>query len=143
MTTSLCNSCAACCSPVSLGFSQSEVATHPERFAEDNWNWILDHLTPITRREALARQPWLKDARIWQLDIDGVLTISSYYYDCDNFDPRTRMCLDWENRPGICRDFPWPEGRVDTRVVLPPRCGYRVVLGQEIEPTPVSIQRKI
>jgi Fe-S-cluster containining protein len=40
-------------------------------------------------------------------------------YQCDRFDPTTRLCTAHDERPPICRAYPVPLN------VLPPRCTVR------------------
>jgi Fe-S-cluster containining protein len=127
-----CNGCGACCRPVSLGYSQADVASRPERFTEDNWLHILDHLTPITRREAIEIQPWLKEAGLIVKDIDGQLSPTAYYYLCDFHDPVAMRCTNWENRPTLCREYPWI-GEPNPQVLLPPQCSYNEDLGRPVK----------
>ncbi len=50
-------------------------------------------------------------------------------YRCDRFDPASRLCTAHDERPPICRGYPWydedddPPGR--RLVVLPQRCAFR------------------
>lgn len=30
-----------------------------------------------------------------------------YFYTCKHLDPETKLCRDYENRPTMCRDFPY------------------------------------
>ncbi len=45
-------------------------------------------------------------------------------YSCDRFDPQTRLCTAHEDRPPICRGFPY-YGRETITVDLPEQCSYR------------------
>ena len=49
-----------------------------------------------------------------------------FFYECRHYNIETRQCLDYENRPSICRGFPWygKEPVVSTLDELPD-CGYR------------------
>jgi len=68
-----------------------------------------------TRRNAdFAAQHWRRR--------DG----DAHDYDCDLFDPATRLCAAQDAKPPICANFPWygqaptPERAAD----LDPRCSY-------------------
>lgn len=48
-------------------------------------------------------------------------------FSCRHFDPDTRLCTNWENRPPTCRDFPrYGLPKVHPIAVLPQDCEYRV-----------------
>ncbi len=88
----------------------------------------------------------------WSANPDGT-------YKCDAFDADTRLCTAHEQRPPICRDFPW-YGRdpledtapplatyPDGRPLLPLRCSFwadvpsdRWPAGTEPLPSPVAIR---
>lgn len=78
----------------------------------------------------------------------------AYYFTCDAFDPEANLCTAHEERPPICRDFPWYESRPDLEVTrLNPafrRCSYWADVPRErwpegIDPLPsplIQIRRK-
>jgi Fe-S-cluster containining protein len=140
-----CNGCGACCRPVSLPFTPFEVYAHPERFHPEDWRFILEDLDVITRREAFEIHPWLKDAGLLQSDINGELSAISTYYLCRWHDVETGRCTNHENRPPLCREYPWatPTPREkDFQLQLPPTCAYREDLGKSVEPVPVAFRQK-
>jgi hypothetical protein len=96
----------------------------------------------MTRKEALEHQPWLKQT-MWQRDINGQPTNLTFYYRCIHYDPETRLCMDHENRPPLCRNFPWPEGsRPNRSLRLPPMCAFNADIGKPVEPLdrPVRVE---
>ena len=134
--------CGACCSPVGLGYSQLELYNKPSRVNDDDYDFIMDHLTQITRKQALELNPWLKSARLYQLDINNELTMTSTYYVCDFFDTETRLCMNHENRPPLCRAYPWAGGAPNPELQLPPTCSFRADVGREVTAVPVELRRK-
>jgi Fe-S-cluster containining protein len=107
--------------------------------------WILNVLRPISRREGLALAPWERDVqpmvnvhpRNGQPSFLAPLPWPSSFYRCDWFDPQTRLCTHYDKRPDLCREFPRNNAdRVIEGTKLPPMCGYRVDLGQTVEPMP-------
>lgn len=48
---------------------------------------------------------------------------------CDRFDTETRLCTAHDDRPPVCRDYPWYGGEVteERKLVLPTRCSFREV----------------
>lgn len=74
--------CGACCDPVILAFPLEGLQAHDTpsgRFAAKHWR--------------------LRDT---QPDDEY-----QHHITCDQFDPDTRACLAYENRPPICSGFPW------------------------------------
>ena len=49
-------------------------------------------------------------------------------YSCDRFDSDTRLCTAHEERPPICRGYPWYDGEPGEHVRLPLRCSFRADL---------------
>jgi Fe-S-cluster containining protein len=109
--------------------------------------WILNILKPISRREGLALAPWERGSTP-VIDIHPPVSSGqpsflqpmpwpTSFYRCDWFDTETRLCTHYDERPDLCREFPRNNAdRVDERAKLPPMCGYRVDLGQTVEPMP-------
>jgi Fe-S-cluster containining protein len=64
---------------------------------------ILAMIVPLTHEEAIERR-----ARFGgnQLDVDP----EAQYYRCVHWDEDTRLCRNYENRPGMCRDYPYGNG---------------------------------
>jgi uncharacterized cysteine cluster protein YcgN (CxxCxxCC family) len=60
---------------------------------------------------------------------------------CDNYDEETRRCTDYENRPDICRRYPWFNGVPVPGAQLPPTCSFRADIGLPVEDVPVQVAR--
>lgn len=73
--------------------------------------YILDMLVPLTRRQALTRSRRLgyPDPPKYGKDYD--------LFTCRHWDEATRLCTAYEQRPWMCRDYPY--GRTCERA-----CGY-------------------
>jgi Fe-S-cluster containining protein len=84
--------------------------------------WARTALTAMPAREAYTKAPWLKGR--YMVDRDGNAAMP-FFFRCRHFDAETRTCLDYANRPPVCRDYPWygMEPREDAS--LPPDCSYR------------------
>lgn len=92
--------------------------------------WALDALTPMTRREALTRAPWLASIIDAATDQYG-RPVTMRFYSCDRLDPETKRCTRYDERPAVCRDYPM-YGRIDAppeAAVLPPTCSYLTLRG--------------
>lgn len=122
-----CNNCGGCCDPVMLPYSRIQAETAGPDMDPLNRRWVLEDLTPISRREGMARSPYVKDG----LTILGDQRTGeahwfwSFFYDCKHYDAENKRCTNYENRPPICRDYPWYDGGVDTQKALPLECSFR------------------
>lgn len=122
-----CTGCGGCCDPVIIPrrmVTKTRVAGDPDLMpvapgasdGERCRSWIRDDLTRISRTEALRRRPAIALGA----------TSGQFFYACRHYDRETRRCLDYDNRPSICRGFPW-YGKEPTAAALEylPECGYR------------------
>jgi hypothetical protein len=75
--------------------------------------FILDMLIPLTRRQAVSRSRRLGYPDPMKYGPDYSL------YTCRHWDEDTRLCGAYEQRPSMCRDYPY--GRPCER-----GCGYQV-----------------
>lgn len=123
-----CNRCGDCCDPVHLSL--------------DAWLSILGFVA--YERENDLTKPNVYDAVFvaehWHAveitDRGGVRL------RCDAFDPETRLCTARDERPPICRNFPW-YGSDDPAVMAKriaglPRCSYIEDVPVEIRPREVT-----
>lgn len=139
-----CNGCGSCCDPVMMGMAQHDVVTMLPSVAErrfgitpEDYRWIRDDLVPMPRREGLAKSPWLTQGGTTMAIIQGEpVMMLSLFYSCRRFDPVERRCTDYDNRPPICRTFPYmDDGMPIDAKTLPHWCGYR----EDAEPVPVEL----
>jgi len=133
LSDTVCNSCGSCCDPVVLPYTKLDAMTDymlPERTRR----WVIDDLTPMSRRDVLNREPWLLD-RSTRLSVspDGGDLFVPYFYSCRWFDKAERRCTNWEDRPDPCRAYPWDDGPPQPTAALPPTCSYRADIGQPVE----------
>lgn len=123
--------CGQCCDPVMLPYSRMEAIFDPSIPLEER-QWADRCLTAMPVKEAHLKAPWL----IGRLLADRFGNPSSpFFFRCSNFDPATRQCTDYDNRPGMCRGYPWYGGQPRTDAALPPDCSYQADLIQ-IGPKP-------
>ena len=124
-----CTGCGGCCNPVTLprhSVTKSRIKGEPEwQFSAPDGDdpercktWVRDDLRRISQGEALRRRPSLAIDPSWNRGV--------FFYECRHYDSALRQCRDYENRPSICRGFPWygKEPIADTLEALPD-CGYR------------------
>lgn len=98
-------------------------------------SFVAAHWHRITKREAWDRLP----------PMGGYP--GHFYYICDQWDEDTKLCKAGDDRPPICKDFPWygqPVGDQRLNVALR-RCAYWADVKPENRPptiTLIQIQRK-
>jgi len=114
-----CNGCGACCRVLMLEQSPEEIqrmATltrilgipSDHVFAAANWR-------PLTRAEALERNPFY----VSRLGPDV------HFYSCDRLGSDGR-CTVYEERPLVCRGYPWYDAPPRDMPLPDPDCGYGV-----------------
>ncbi len=126
-----CNGCGDCCAVVVLGTEWSKAKARAEvGVAREQVRW---HGDPAWR-DRLADLEWrVRLKRISLTEAKRRLPSvgrGSTYWECPNFDYSSRRCLDYENRPPVCRNFPWygrdPDDPGAGSLRAFPRCGYRI-----------------
>lgn len=85
----------------------------------------------MSRREALAKAPHMRGVEL--VDQDGQPVLYPFFYSCPSFDLETRRCTDYDNRPPVCRGYPWYDRGPSLATSLPPECSYREDIGQPVE----------
>lgn len=145
-----CNSCGACCSPVVSVFAPTDLRRMmPGRLsptARLDIAHLRDHCTPISRREGLARAPYLSDG-VTVMGVPGspesTMISFSFFYECEYFDSDTRRCTNYDNRPPMCADYPWYgqdplATETERSKALPRMCSFRADIGKPVEAIPVE-----
>jgi Fe-S-cluster containining protein len=100
----------------------------PDQMPAENKRWALEDLTPINRREGLRRSPYLTDGGVTILGDERTgeaVMVWSRFYECRHYDRENKRCMDYENRPPVCRDYPWYGQAPDPLKSLPLECSYR------------------
>lgn len=125
MTT--CNGCGDCCDPVWLAGDTWL------RVLEDLANGWADRDCPNQANLRFIQEHW----NAVELLPDGTRV------RCDRFDPDTRRCLAYDERPPVCTGFPWYGCEPTARAPLSPRCSYWADLPTEDRPpgwVPVELE---
>lgn len=115
----------ACCSALALQWLPHD-QIEAERAREDNdpdRAYVLDMVTPLTRTE--ARERARRFGGSGPRDDD---TGPETWYTCRHWDEVTRLCQAHDERPEMCRDYPY-----ERDCTLSKACGYRA---------PEEIQKK-
>jgi Fe-S-cluster containining protein len=99
-----CSACGDCCDPVWYPWGPADVRQRADRDdAPADLRFIDAHWRATGERRG-----------------------GLHAYACDRFDPGTRLCTAHDERPPICRGYPWYDEAPGTRlVVLPQRCAFR------------------
>jgi Fe-S-cluster containining protein len=119
-----CNGCGACCRVLVLTESPEDVRqmaalTRVLGIPSDH-QFAAEHWRPLARDEAMRRNPFYT-AR---------LAPDAHLYTCDRLGDDGR-CTAYEERPLVCRGYPW-YADPPREIPLPdPDCGYKIDL-----PTP-------
>lgn len=100
-----CARCGTCCDPVYLAPESAEKLRETGPRAD-------------TATIAFAREHWHQRA---ESPVPDHLA-----FDCDQFDPDTRLCAAGKDRPPVCSQYPWyRDGPIAQRAIdLPPHCSY-------------------
>jgi Fe-S-cluster containining protein len=94
--------------------------------------WIIDDLSPMTRREAKLRMPYLfKDNLVGTIEEP-----MPFFFSCRHFDIEARVCGNYEDRPEACRDWPWKGGPPQHSNALPPTCSFNADIGKPVAMMP-------
>lgn len=122
-----CVGCATCCRLACSEFSYEELkhkASNGDNFAKQFVSIFIPY-----EDENIARKIYPEYFELLADKLDGEKV---YFYHCPKLTAENR-CSDYENRPGICRDFP-----DNPLSLLPAACGYSS-WKEEIEPTALML----
>lgn len=143
-----CNGCGQCCEVVALSYrqTQADILKLRGEIPEDEAKWAKECLVPMSRRVVKELQPDLLHLMVPPPHMVNARlragTVIPFYYSCKNWDSETKMCTDYENRPNLCKGFPWFDGRPSPHKYLPPQCSFRADVGLPIEDIPVKMGKK-
>ena len=101
-----CSRCGDCCDPVWYPYGPADLRQLNERVDSPDVRFAVAH---------------------WRAT--GEQRDDGHAYTCDFFDATTRLCTAHDERPPICRGYPWYDEPPARRlVVLPVQCSYRADL---------------
>jgi Fe-S-cluster containining protein len=112
-----CNGCGACCRVLTLEQSPAEVRqmaalTQVLGIPSDH-AFAARHWHPLTRAEAMRRNPFYTSR----------LPPDAHLYACDRLGDDGR-CTAYEERPLVCRGYPWYGEAPRQMELADPDCGY-------------------
>ena len=119
-----CNQCGACCRVLTLEQSPEEVqqmaALTSVLGIPSDYPFAARHWHPLTREEAARRNPFYTRS----------LPADAHLYRCDQLGDDGR-CMAYEERPLVCRGYPW-YGQAPKQMELPdPNCSYFIDIVDE------------
>lgn len=132
-----CARCGDCCDPVVFVDETYEQVSKwtaealrgvPDPGMDEGWaHWVRHGWTDEYRDVAVRRYD---PASRYQADANFITahwhSLGDNEYRCDQFDPAARLCAAHDDRPPVCRSFPWyGEDPVAFRTEsLVPQCSY-------------------
>lgn len=135
-----CNGCGRCCDPVVLPYTQNEIRRLLPGYGlieDENRRFVLEDLTPIRPRRRgleMVSDYMAEGAKSSALHLGEPMILFSHFYECRWYDRETRQCLNYDDRPPMCREFPtygdWP----DPTKAIPPECSYNADCGRPVKP---------
>ncbi len=113
----LCNMCGACCRVLTLEQSPEDIAamatlTRVLGIPSDH-QFAAQHWRPLTRAEAMQRNAYYT----------GRLPADAFLYTCDRLGDDGR-CTAHDERPLVCRGYPWYDRAVSEMELADAQCGY-------------------
>ena len=115
---SWCNQCGACCRVLTLEQSPEEIrataALTKLLGIPSDAVFAAEHWRPLTRAEANERNPFYT----------SLLPAQAHLYACDQLGEDGR-CMAYEQRPLVCRGYPWYGEQPRDMSMADRDCGYR------------------
>lgn len=122
-----CNGCGACCRTILLDQAPDEIQqmatlTRVLGIPSDH-QFVAEHWRPLTRGEAMERTPFYVSR----------LPADAHFYTCERLGADGR-CSAYDERPLVCRGYPWYDEPPRRMPLADPECGYRVDAPLDPEP---------
>lgn len=111
-----CNKCGDCCDVIRLKQTKQELRERKFR----DYEFLMKNWKRISKSVANSINPSL-------VKLELVSEKKSFYYSCEKFNSTTRTCEAHEERPSVCRGFPWYNGLIEpNQLTLSPykRCSF-------------------
>lgn len=114
---SLCNQCGACCRVLVVEQAPAEIqamaaVTQVLGIPSDH-PFVVQHWRPLSRAEAMQLNPFYTSR----------LAPDAHLYSCDMVGDDGR-CRAYDERPLVCRGYPWYGGLPRDMPLPDPECGY-------------------
>ena len=131
-----CARCGNCCDPVVLDdeiyerlgkyWTSAALEGVPDPRTDEGWAaWLeVGHAVNDRERQIAKYIP----GSGYRADADFIAThwhpLSDDEYRCDAFDPATRLCTARDDRPPVCRNYPWYGRTPSAERYMNPQCSY-------------------
>lgn len=110
-----CSKCGLCCERIAIGWNPEEVEDMVAGWENPGVN--------VQEDVAFIKKHW---SLIDPKPTDHVMS-SAYYAKCDMFDVENRLCMAHEDRPPVCKGYPWygndPKEYIK-KTTLYPQCSF-------------------
>lgn len=148
--------CGLCCEAIALRVDPDVVRDIVRGFGGPirDLDKLHRFFSPISKEEAARRNPRLVAvhenhdratyARLGPYRYDWTHLPLATYWECNQYDPASKQCLAYEDRPHTCRDFPAYGKAAPTAELLAPwpTCGYWADIGADLTPLPMHAQEE-
>lgn len=104
-----CFKCGVCCEFIAFGANLEQIKADknfPDR------DFILEHWKP-KEPPPIKLNPNVSD-KCWN---------GWFWFTCDLFDSITRLCIDYDNRPQICQNYPGNRENINSSLITE-KCGF-------------------
>ena len=119
-----CAQCGMCCEAIPINFTKKKMREDPELSIMESPKFILKHWRRISKKEAQRRLPGIGSHQV--------------YYECLKYDSENKLCTAHDEKPPVCRDFPW-YGKDPTPLgIYLPKCSFWNDVPQDLWPQGVE-----
>lgn len=132
-----CAGCGRCCDPVWLPLTALELTQLLSRISagarvsspdgEENLRFIGEHMVPVVPQPDTY------------LDGGPAETSGHTAWRCDRYDPVARLCTSHDDRPPICRGWPWYGEEPYVMTSMPDECSHQ----WDVAGTPAPVERRL
>ena len=136
-----CTGCGDCCAVVTVSKPLWERITSLQMEGQHTADeaFVLENWHPMAPEDAANIAPY-DGSQMW-VDFWTESQKTNAVLKCDAFDYTTRQCTKYDTRPGVCRGFPWYDGKAPHKEPLWRlfRCGYWADIPREEWPDWVDV----
>lgn len=124
-----CHRCGLCCECLFLPTIIVEKLSknnHPDAV------FVLQHWKRVLYKEGIEKVKWLT----------SFLLDEMVFFECDLYDKKRYLCKVYEERPDVCKRYPWYGDLPSLLIVLPPGCGYAIGIRETHSVKMVKVHRE-
>lgn len=99
--------------------SFNKIQKNSKKIGDPDYKFIKDNFVRITQEEALSIRPELK------INTSAALN-RRIFFTCKQYNPVTKKCMDYKNRPVLCSGYPYygNENKTPKEIAVHIDCGY-------------------